>query len=121
MSDTDKAMRIDPKLLDPKFKYTWVLDETKTMVGFRTDGYSIVKGTDPDVSKLKELNDPRISSLDGNIRVGDSVLMRRPKEEADAEDKERREKQKNSVRAIRENFHAQAASLGVPSFDEDKP
>lgn len=119
MADMDLAMRIPADKLDPKYKYTWVMDETKTQTVFRMQGYEIVKTQDQDGQALKD--DPRASQGDGKIRVGDAILMRVPKEVAEKRDQERRQKLAGRVPAIKEDFHSEVANLGIESFEDDKP
>lgn len=116
--DMARAMEINPKLLDPKFKYSWVLDEKKAQVVFRGEdmGYETAK-----VSEHPQLkDDPRVGA-DGTFRLGDLVLMRCPKEKYEVREKDRMDRNKKRVAAIKEEFHAEGARLGVPTYEDPNP
>lgn len=119
--DTDKATQVPKEWKDPKFEYTWVLDEVKTRTVYQLEGYEAVTATSKEGQKFKEAGDPRIAQ-DGNIRVGDVLLMRFPVEKKRAREKEAMARQRGAIPSIKQGFHAEAAHLGIQSFeDESKP
>lgn len=120
MSDTDKAMRIKPEWLDPKFHYAWVPRNDTVIAGYQADGYEMVRATDPDAKEFKEHEDIRLQP-DGKIGVGDAVLMRRDRKAKEEEDADRHKRNQRAFSSVRADFHATTASLGVPSFDADTP
>lgn len=118
MANMDMAMMVPETSKDPNYIYSWIPEEPKSQTVYRMQGYEIVLTSGPTGLKFKD--DPR-AALDGKIRIGDVILMRCPKKMRMARDKAGRDRNSQIVRGIREEFHATAAALGVPSHDEDKP
>jgi hypothetical protein len=112
--DLDQALYIPEKAKKKDFHYSWVLIEPKQQTIAQLKGYEPVLSVDPEGQHLK--NDPRIK--DGQIKVGDVVLMRCLKTAVDKRQVENRKKTRNAVQAIKDDFHSTAASLKIQSFEE---
>ena len=112
--DLDQALHVPEKNKRPEFHYSWVLAEPKQQTIAQLKGYEPVLTVDPDGQHFK--GDPRVK--DGQIKVGDVVLMRCPKSEVEKRRLEQRKKTTNAVQAIKDDFHSQAANLKIQSFEE---
>lgn len=114
MADMDLALQISEKVKDKRFHYSWVLDERKSLTIAKMKDYQAVLATDHEGLK----DDPR-KGVDGQIRVGDLVLMRCPRASYEARQKEQVARTRRAFSSIKEGFHAQAAALQIPSFEDD--
>lgn len=121
MSDTNEAMKFKEGDLDGKYHYTWMGTDDRTQTVFLMEDYVIVKATDPEGVRLTARGDPRVKP-DGTIKVGDAILVRLPKEVKQKRDRDNANKVHQAFNSAKEEFHATAASLKVPSFeDSTKP
>lgn len=121
MTDTNRAMFIDPKYKQPGYYYTWGLDHPNWMTGAQIDGYEMVKIGDPEGKLMVAAGDPRIRTVDGTIRVGDAPLMRIKKEVKDARDADLAARRKGAVQAVKEDFKSNVGALGLEAFEDAKP
>jgi hypothetical protein len=100
--DDDSIMQLDPESLDPGQKYRFVFNHQNRISRMQMKGYTFV--TEDDGVRLKyEI----VGALDssGHILVGDSVLMRCPKNRYD---RRRRDVRERTEARMNESGSAQA-------------
>lgn len=113
----DEAMYVPEEWKDKRFHYSWVLDDKKAQTVARFKGYEPVRTADESGSKFRSNRDPR-ASVDGLIRVGDCLLMRCAVDSYKKRKQDERRRAGQRMQAVKEEFHGNVASLGVPSFED---
>lgn len=118
--DMDRILDIPEDCLDrTRFHYGWALDHKMYMTFAKVKGYEVVKASDPEGVKLGA-GDPRIRQ-DGTVGIGDVVLVRCPIDQYREREIARKRRNAGSVNAVKQDFHAAGAQLGVRTFEDPTP
>jgi hypothetical protein len=106
--NVEGMLDLDPSTLDPDFHYKWVNDSPLRVARHRMRGYVPVMAEEG-VRTVVDVD----TDVDGVLRVGDTILMKCPKERVRQRDENHRRLSESRLAAPKKKFLSEAEKLGV--------
>jgi hypothetical protein len=111
--DVEGMLELDMNTLDPDFHYKWVHDSPLRIARHRLRGYIPVQASEG-VGTVAGID----AATDGVIRVGDTILMKCPRERVRQREENNRRLAESRLAAPKKKFLSDARQLGADTITD---